>query len=745
MAQLEFTVTAVGTGPFTYTIASVDPCADITFTNPATGDTGVNSLVVSSVNKNLQLTAEFDEDDCSTDEALATIQVTGTNSEGCTDIAELTVDNPCYEFTANIQSFSMNDGIQTLLAQPQGGVGPMSYEWVITGVSGSSISGPDDNQTVNLYRRTDTIGTTVSVTVTDGNGCTAEASIYLPVPGQPPVTESGQYIADCATQYDDVVWDLRDYTTDPDDGIDYSTFTIHIAAAEGTVTQSDTEPWLITYTPDDMMVVDDQFFWRIQDNSGNWSNVSVFQMQFQDCLDPATATNDTASTNCNTAVDIDVFANDVQGDGLTEEDSISIIHGPTNGTAIYIGSGTVRYTPEAEFDGEDAFWYTITDTDGRVSDPARVTVTVNPCCDNHTAALSFACVEAGDDITVTPTQEGTVPGEDTVTLEYRVTEAEVAGAWTAASDVTYTRGCSPGSTYYINDGDGYTNASGIWSSGADGTCTISVLGASLFEIEIEFGDPIPQGQADEMQAEFDALTAEVLYLNTDSGTEPDRFIVDNISNYVVTTDGITFNYETSAASGVCSADIDTYVTDTHNYLDGLGDLITEVANYEITLVEYRAFGVEVIIEWRLTITRSNGCDDIVLIYQWTLDSNDENACDNMNFILDEDNSSEVGEGEPYLKTNWYLNVDDSAATEVTDFTIDSSNILTRSYDLYDEDEIQALEDDVNTWLAANDEGGVDIYWDGATRLIIYGYDIGASTTFNNIVTDNATTNFTELS
>ena len=51
---------------------------------------------------------------------------------------------------------------------------------------------------------------------------------------------------------------------------------------------------------------------------------------------------------------------------------------PTNGIAVNNGDGTITYTPNPGFIGEDHFDYTVNDDDGFVSNIARVTITVTP-------------------------------------------------------------------------------------------------------------------------------------------------------------------------------------------------------------------------------------------------------------------------------------------------------------------------------------------------------------------------------
>ena len=86
------------------------------------------------------------------------------------------------------------------------------------------------------------------------------------------------------------------------------------------------------------------------------------------------AADDTASTWENSAVAVDVLANDTDADG----DTLSIeavTQDPTDGTAT-IGGDAIVYTPDADFAGTDTFKYTATDGED-TSNEAAVSVTVN--------------------------------------------------------------------------------------------------------------------------------------------------------------------------------------------------------------------------------------------------------------------------------------------------------------------------------------------------------------------------------
>jgi len=86
-----------------------------------------------------------------------------------------------------------------------------------------------------------------------------------------------------------------------------------------------------------------------------------------------TASDDTAETNQNSPVDINVLIND--GFGSDEFGSIDILSDPNFGVAVVNNNNTIRYTPADGFTGNDSFTYQICDDDP-VPDCATATVTV---------------------------------------------------------------------------------------------------------------------------------------------------------------------------------------------------------------------------------------------------------------------------------------------------------------------------------------------------------------------------------
>jgi hypothetical protein len=92
--------------------------------------------------------------------------------------------------------------------------------------------------------------------------------------------------------------------------------------------------------------------------------------------------NDTASTREDTPVTINVLANDISDDDDDDDGddfddvTVTITTAPTNGTATVNEGNTITYTPNADFNGQDTFAYTVDNDDDEDTNIATVTVTV---------------------------------------------------------------------------------------------------------------------------------------------------------------------------------------------------------------------------------------------------------------------------------------------------------------------------------------------------------------------------------
>ncbi len=111
-----------------------------------------------------------------------------------------------------------------------------------------------------------------------------------------------------------------------------------------------------------------------------------------------TANNDTATTDEDTPVDVNVLANDTEPDGDTLS-VVSVTQG-ANGAVSINPNKTVHYAPNANFFGSDSFTYTIDDGHGGQS-TATVNVTVNSVNDAPTFTINLLSqtVQYSDPIT----------------------------------------------------------------------------------------------------------------------------------------------------------------------------------------------------------------------------------------------------------------------------------------------------------------------------------------------------------
>ncbi|HBC3879018.1 TPA: tandem-95 repeat protein, partial [Vibrio parahaemolyticus] len=134
----------------------------------------------------------------------------------------------------------------------------------------------------------------------------------------------------------------------------------------------------VTYTPDDNYVGKDTFTYVV--TSGGVSESTTVEVNVTPVNDAPVAKDDTAITDEDTPVTIDVLPNDndIDGDKL----SIQSASVPEAQGKVEIVDGKLVFTPAENFNGQAEITYTV--TDGQLTDEAKVTVTVNPVNDAPT-------------------------------------------------------------------------------------------------------------------------------------------------------------------------------------------------------------------------------------------------------------------------------------------------------------------------------------------------------------------------
>ncbi|MHC4434392.1 MAG: cadherin-like domain-containing protein, partial [Planctomycetota bacterium] len=232
--------------------------------------------------------------------------------------------------------------------------------------NGSVTQNPDGSFTYTPNENFNGVDT-FEYTISDGNGGTDTATITITVSG---VNDAPDAADDSAIVDEDGSVDILVLGNDSDpDGDELSVTEVSDPANGTTVINPD---GTITYTPDANFCGQDSFTYTIIDGNGG-SDTATVTVDVACVNDAPIANDDTASTDEDVPVDIPVLDNDSDIDG--DELTVSSVSDPANGTATINEDGTVTYTPDPDYNGEDSFTYTVCDADG-LCDAATVTVTI---------------------------------------------------------------------------------------------------------------------------------------------------------------------------------------------------------------------------------------------------------------------------------------------------------------------------------------------------------------------------------
>ncbi|MEX0367029.1 MAG: Ig-like domain-containing protein, partial [Ruegeria sp.] len=134
----------------------------------------------------------------------------------------------------------------------------------------------------------------------------------------------------------------------------------------------------VTYVPEANYFGSDSFTYTISD--GELSATATVTVAVQPVQDAPVAVNDSATTAEDTAVVINVTANDTELDG--ESLTVTAVTGAANGQVQFSG-GQITYTPGADFNGTEQLTYTVLDGNGGTAS-ATVDITVTPVNDAPT-------------------------------------------------------------------------------------------------------------------------------------------------------------------------------------------------------------------------------------------------------------------------------------------------------------------------------------------------------------------------
>ena len=208
---------------------------------------------------------------------------------------------------------------------------------------------------------------TFNYTVEDGNGGTDTATVTITVDPQNDVPVAND---DGATTPEDTDVTIDVLGNDSDVDGDSLTVSSVTQPSNGTVTNNNTD---VTYSPDANFNGTDTFNYTINDGNGGTAT-AIVTVNVGGTNDPPVAGDDSDNTtNEDNPITIQVLSNDIDPDG----DSLNVASttNPANGMVTNNGN-SVTYTPDPNFNGTDAFNYTVSDGNSG-TDTATVNVTVN--------------------------------------------------------------------------------------------------------------------------------------------------------------------------------------------------------------------------------------------------------------------------------------------------------------------------------------------------------------------------------
>lgn len=164
------------------------------------------------------------------------------------------------------------------------------------------------------------------------------------------------------------------YDTDGTYTIASGSLKIASQPADGTVTVNP-QTGQVTYTPNPNFYGTDSFTYTVTDTNGVASRAATVTVTVSPVLAVPVANNVTTSTSFETPVAIPVLTDVTPGTGTLVPSSVTVVTKPNFGTAsVNQSTGTITYTPGPNFTISDSFTYDVTDSNGKTTNVATVTI-----------------------------------------------------------------------------------------------------------------------------------------------------------------------------------------------------------------------------------------------------------------------------------------------------------------------------------------------------------------------------------
>ncbi|MGR5122122.1 Ig-like domain-containing protein, partial [Vibrio harveyi] len=253
---------------------------------------------------------------------------------------------------------------------------------------------------------------TISYTISDGQ-LTDDATVAVTVN---PVNDAPVAVNDTVSTDEDTAVTIDVLANDSDPENDTLTITAaSVPAEQGTVTIVDGK---LEFTPAENFNGDATISYTISD--GQLTEDATVAVTVNPVNDAPVAVDDTVTTDEDTAVTIDVLANDRD----PENDQLTITNAsvPAEQGTVTIVGGKLVFTPAENFNGDATISYTI--SDGQLTDDATVAVTVNPVNDAPVAVNDTVATDEDTAVTIDVLANDSDPENDTLTITAASVPAE---------------------------------------------------------------------------------------------------------------------------------------------------------------------------------------------------------------------------------------------------------------------------------------------------------------------------------
>ncbi|MEM6713865.1 MAG: Ig-like domain-containing protein [Cyanobacteria bacterium P01_C01_bin.147] len=381
-------------------------------------------------------------------------------------------------------------------------------------------------------------------------------------------------IDDAFTTDEDTALTLDVLANDSDPANDPLTISSVTQPSNGSVTINADNT--LSYTPDADFNGTDSFTYQVDDGNSGRASATV-SLTVNPVNDAPVAADDSTNTDQDTAVTVNVLSNDsdIDGDAL----NVAAVGDAANGTVVLNGDGTVTYTPNAGFSGNDSFTYEL--SDGDLSDTATVEVSIGDVNDEPIAVDDSFSGNEDAAITDTVLSNDSDPDGDNLTamlladVDNGTLNFNTDGSFTYIPDADFNG--TDSFTYEISDGQLTDTATVTLTVNPVNDAPVAVADSDAID---EDGFPNVSGNVltNDSDPDGDALTVASVAGNP-IGAGP---VQGQYGTLTVNADG-SYTYTLDNDNPVVNAlnDGDT-LTETFDYTVSDGDL-EDTAQFDITI------------------------------------------------------------------------------------------------------------------------------------------------------------------